>query len=407
LAGEWVSPLNAKVRQPFIEVKKLTDKVADVRKFFTERKEGIPREAVAAWEEIKKTIPTPDTFASTSIEDMEAAQAKLQPVIDNFGTVPKDINDCTVAARSRNTSLSTAIKERRAERQQTDRKLVCDTLRRYRSLDPDVLPNSVMNSDFANARRAWQQLLDNDQLKSPRYRAFAKERIEALRYIENLFVQFMVDVRKTDDAKKGEGPLKDLKSVFVTESGRDFTFNFDKGDPPDPSRFYLSRRYKGKNVMTFSSMPADWIYEHAFREPGSAPEELRWREVTPILRFSVGLYLFETMQYDEAVAHFEKLVSDETYGSIATSFAERSRKEAEARAEYLGLLKQFREAGKATDVEGVLTKLKTFGQRHEGTLFYIDVMDAQQKLSVDIYPGVADADSGELKFPKMPPAPAK
>jgi DNA integrity scanning protein DisA with diadenylate cyclase activity len=154
--------------------------------------------------------------------------------------------------------------------------------------------------------------------------------------------------------------------------------------------------------MLFGTFGMDWIYECAFKEPGTAPDKLRWRDTTPIIRFSVALFCFETMQYDAARVQFGLLENDSTYGALAQFFAERAGREAKALGDYKALLKNYREADSAAKVEAVHAALKNFGKLHAGTLFYIDVMSNSEQVTVDVYP---DPNDESLKIPVLQAAP--
>ncbi|MHC4939927.1 MAG: protein kinase domain-containing protein [Planctomycetota bacterium] len=407
LAQEWVSPINDKVRQPFGEVDRLVKLVAEARKFHEGRKEDITTAATRDWSALKKRIPAADALAAATDSDLEEALGALKPVIDNFGSAQPAMRDATIQANSRYQAIQRELKNRARELQAGDRQAIKDTLRQHRSLSASVLPNTIMTADFPAARSAWQRLLDNGNVRTPRYQAFVRERIEALRYIEWLFARFQVDVRRTRLAGRAPNPsLNSLNSEFESDSGRKFSFRFDKPDDVDPQRFWMSKKYKGKDEMLFSSFGMDWVLECAFKEPGTAPDKLRWRDVTPIIRFSVALFCFETMQYDAAVTHFELLKDDPDYGPVAVFFGDRARVEAKALADYKALLKDYREADSAAKIEAVASALKNFGKQHAGTLFYIDVMSNSEQITVDVYPDPSD-ESARIPALKAAPEPPR
>jgi hypothetical protein len=403
LDQEWVSPINDKVRQPFSEVDRLVKEVQSARAFFGQRKEDIEEAAKRDWAAIRKKIPAPEAMDAATENDLTKALEALKPVIENFGSAQPAMRDARIAANSRFQTIQRELKKRSSERQAGDRQAIKDTLRQHRSLSSSVLPNTLMTADFPAARSAWQRLLDNGSVRTPRYQAFVRERIEALRYIEYLFARFQVDVTKTKLMGRAAGaPLKSLNSEFETESGRRHSFRFEKAKQPDTQRFWLSRKYKGSDNMLFGTFGMDWVYECAFKEPGTAPDKLRWRDSTPIIRFSVALFCFETMQYDAAGVQFGLLENDPTYGVLAQFFAERARREAKALADYKALLKDYREADTAAKIEAVHAALKNFGKLHAGTLFYVDVMRNSEQVTVDVYPDPADE---SLKVPVLQAAP--
>ena len=403
LDQEWVSPINDKVRQPFSEVDRLVKEVKSARDFFGQRKEDIEEAARRDWAAIRKKIPAPEAMDAATENDLTKALEALKPVIENFGSAQPAMRDARIAANSRFQTIQRELKKRRNERQSGDRQAIKDTLRQHRSLSSSVLPNTVMTADFRAARSAWQRLLDNGSVRTPRYQAFVRERIEALRYIEYLFARFQADVTKTKLMGRAAGaPLKSLNSEFDTESGRRHSFKFEKAKQSDTQRFWISRKYKGSDTMLFGTFGMDWIYECAFKEPGTAPDKLRWRDTTPIIRFSVALFCFETMQYDAARVQFGLLENDPTYGPLAQFFAERAGREAKALGDYKALLKDYREADSAAKVEAVHAALKNFGKLHAGTLFYVDVMSNSEQVTVDVYP---DPNDESLKIPVLQAAP--
>jgi len=400
LAQEWVSPLNPRIKQSARDTKRVTDIVSKAREFFEQEKSDIPDRAESAFKTVAAQVPPAAEIAGASSEQLEKSILLLDPVIANFGNAESKIKDCWDAAQSRRRLIQQELQKRARTRVLTDRASVRDTLRANRTLDPDALPNNVMNGDFADAKSAWQRLLDAKTVKTDRYRAFVQERIESLRYIEFLFAQFRADLTKTDTLRDSkDAPLRSRHCEFPTD-GRPFRFKLEKPENDALDRFFMSKKYKGKESIRYGAFGMDWVYESIFRVPGGNPAELRWRKPTPVVRFALALFLFETMQYTDAVEMFDALAKDQTYGAVAQGFAERSRSEAAARTEYEGLLRAAREAQTTAAIKKVQESLKQFGQKHAATLFWIDVMPSARALAVDIAPAVSE------KVPPLPPAPA-
>jgi len=402
LTQEWVSPLNPKIKQSAHDTKRVTDIVTKAREFFAQEKNDIPDRAEAAWKAVEAQVPPAAQIAAANVGQLEKSIKLLDPVIETYGNAENKIKDCWDAAQSRRRLIVEELKKRKQQRILTDRAAVRDTLRAQRSLDPDVRPNNVMEADFAAARSAWQRLLDSDTVKSEQYMAFVRERIEALRYIEYLFSQFRADLIKTDGMRdSNDAPLRSRACEFTLDT-RPFRFKLEKPEDGKTDRFFMSKKYKGNDSFPYAKFGMDWIYESILRVPGGNPNELRWREPTPVVRFALAMFLFETMQYGDAVEMFTALANDPTYGAVATSFAERARLETAARAEYEALLKAGQEATTSDQVQKVMKELSQYGKKHAATLFWVDVMPHGQALAVDIAPA-ADAQVAPLPAAPAPP----
>jgi len=401
LTQVWQSPLNPNNKQSARDTKPVTDVVAKAREFFDQEKSDIPDRAEAAWSAVAKQLPPAAEIAAVSDEKLENAIKLLEPVIETFGNAQSKIKDCWDAADSRRRLIERELKSRKQSRVFTDRAAVRDTFRANRSLAQDVRPNNVMNGDFADAKSAWQRLLDNELVKTDRYRAFVRERIESLRYIEYLFSQFAHDVARTDALRSSkEAPLRSLNCEFEVEGRRQpFTFKLDTAENAATDRFFMSKKYKGKKFLLYGQFGMDWVYDCIFRVPGGSPDELRWRTPTPVVRFALALFLFETMQYADAVEVFDSLAKDKTYGTASQSFSERARVEAEARAAYETLIKAERDAKTSAEIKVIIDSLTAYGQKYAATLFWVDVMPRGRALAVDIAPDT------KLKVPPLPQAP--
>jgi hypothetical protein len=138
----------------------------------------------------------------------------------------------------------------------------------------------------------------------------------------------------------------------------------------------------------------DWVYNSILKHKGVP----RWAQMTPELHFALGAFCFETTQYADAARHFDEVLKSGDNGLTAAARSLRARAEAEAKARqaYEDILREFAAAKTSAHVLAVQAKLTAFAKDHEGTLFYLDVMDPRDKLEVDFFkPG----------FPDVPPAP--
>ena len=285
LVKEWVSPLDATDTQSARETKPVVDIVTKAREYFAQEKTDIPGRAEAAWKTVAAQVPEAAAIPAASDEELTKSLELLDPVIETWGNAEGKIRDCWEAAQSRRRLILQAIKDRKRTRLVNDRATVRDTLRSNRSLAQDVRPNNVMEAEFAAARTAWQNLLDAETVKSAPYVAFVRERIEALKYIEYLFAQFHADLAKTDDMRDSkDAPLRSRNCEFTID-GRTTKFKLEKPENDRTDAFFLSRSYKGDKSMPYAKFGMDWIYDSIFRVPGGDPNELRWREPTPVIRF--------------------------------------------------------------------------------------------------------------------------
>ncbi len=402
--AEWQSPVAADVKTAASKVKEIAEIVTKSRQYFVDEGRLIVRKAQADWDAVKGSLPpAPDTSPDG---DVERAVAALQEVeekyVDAAGKPVKEIQEIAAEAKRRRLDLAKLLDTRYATRLGADRELIRRKLRDLRSLDPSRTPNLIMNLEIGKATAEWRRLLDDGDVKSPRYRAFLEERVRMLTWIDYLFATFQRDVRITDANKEG-APLRSLDGEGVFEEGSDpFSFRFDK-PPESPYEFKLNRKFRGHDVWRFGSMPLDWVHTHCFHVPGKggAAGDIRWVEVPPVLRFALGAFCYETMQFRAAQQHFELLKDDPTYGAPATYLLQRSVREAAARAEYETLVQKGRDAKTTAEVQAVLAALKSFNSRHAGTLFLIEVMRQKDLADTDFF-GAEQVPP----IPKTPPRPA-
>ncbi|MHC4931091.1 MAG: hypothetical protein ACYTGV_02745, partial [Planctomycetota bacterium] len=301
-------------------------------------------------------------------------------------------------AKQRREAYRTALTKSRLQDLKDDRALVRTTLRKIRSLDPDVIPNLVMNLEIAQAIDWWTKHQQKGQLKTEKYKRFVEERIEMLRWIDYLFARFQ----------------KDLKDSLSNKSAAPFaTLDLDMLDPAVPEKpvetdltrpngeiyeIAFAKKIKGNRTWKLGRLPMDWVYHNVLCHK-SKP---RWKEIPAAVQFALGAFCFETMLCKEAIQHLEELTGDERYGEAARSLVERAKRELAACTAYEALLAETRKAANrrsSTYVAEIRSKLRSFHKEHEGTLFYLDVMHRNDEVRKDFF--------DEKTVPATPEAPQR
>jgi hypothetical protein len=389
----WVSPdksLTAPFDQ-FPEIKKVVD---ESRNYFKGEQDAIVTEAKEAGEAVIKAAEAVTDQADPA--SIETALQKLQEILkfgEDGGDGNAEIQTLVNRARAEMERLERIRKDRGGKALLADRTSARDLQRRLSSLDPEQQPNSIMICDFTTATAQWNQLLARDEIKTDLYRRFAKERIATASWCEFLFARFQADLEATAKGVDPK-PLTTLAVDRVPFAGKDLLDAMLTAKDSGRYKFALLKAYNGQTSWDYAKFPMDWVYNSIFLHKG-AP---RWREMTPDLHFALGAFCFETMQYKDAGRHFEEVLKtgDQRLGAAARSLKARAELEAKARQAYEGLLRELDAAKTAAAVTDVMKKVNAYTAEHEGTLFYLDVMDPKDPVKVDYF---------RDDFPETPPAP--
>jgi len=385
----YVSPLDEAVRVPATKNAKIMKVIEETRKHFRKERPLVLEQAQRDWEGVVKVADS--AVKSDVLSAIQATITELDKVIEVYPD-PADrvaeTRDWVADARRRKKELDGRVDALREQHLIADRGAVRDFLRNARSLDPRDLRNPVMNGEIPEAIRFWTSKLD--ATKTERYRAFIQERIGLLKWTDSLFRQFRVAVSDTIAGTKETAPLVSLECEIppLGDERSSHKFKFDKPSG-DPYEFVVDRKYRKSETQKFGAFPMDWVHGAVFMHEGKP----RWTEVTPALEFQLGAFCFETMQFADAAAHFEKVIELEqgaetrVLTKAATSLATRARREAEALATYVGLLDAVRVVATEADARQLQEKLKDFRQQYEGTLVFVEVMPTQSTLAKDFDEG--------------------
>jgi hypothetical protein len=395
---EWISPdkLLKQSALDFPDIKKVVD---ESRKYF----QGERQPTLDGAKSVADTVTTEASEIPKEADPaaIDAAIKRLDDIRkfrDENGPVVAEIGVLIGAARKEQLRLEGILSERTAKLLGEDRVRVRDLQRLICSLDPEM-PNSVMSCDFTKAISQWQQLLAAEKIKTELYRRFAKERIAMLQWCEFLFGRFHVDVLLS--AADGNGkPLKLLALDRVPFPGEEMKDVALTAKNAERYKFSLSKPRNRQDVFAYGEFPMDWVYNSVFLHLN----EPRWAEMTPDIHFALGAFCFETMQYKDAVRHFDEVVKadDGELGRAARSLRARAELEAKARAAYEALLREYDARTKSADMEALRKKVEAYRNDHEGTIFFLDVVDPTNPadaLKIDFHP----ADAPEV--PQAPPPP--
>ena len=394
---EWVSPVNPTLRRAalaFPDVKKVVD---ESRNYFRGEKDAIVAEAQQVGDTaIQRAEALPEEADPAAIEqaikELEEVR-KFRDEESEEGKV-KEIQDLVSGARFEQDRLERIKKQRGTKLFDADRLVVRDHQRKLCSLDPDQKPNCMMNCDFDTAVGYWNGVIVKDEVKTELYRRFAKERIAMAGWCDYLFARFHADL---EASAKGTAPTPlttlDVAVVPFPDGQNLLNAQFTAKDS-SKFKFGLNKANGGVSSWTYGRFPMDWVYNSVFKHKGV----LRWAQMTPEIHFALGAFCFETMQYADAARHFDEVLKsgDTRVSAAARSLRARADLEAKAREAYEAILREFAAAKTAAHVAAVQTKLAAFAKDHEGTLFYLDVMDPKDEVKVDFF---------QPAFPDVPPAP--
>jgi serine/threonine protein kinase len=400
----WKSPVDETLTpMGAMESEEIADVVNKAREQFESEGRLIPTLAERNWKTVQRTI-APALKEEATEEQLELALGHLDEVTTRFpssGRHQREIRDCVKEAARIQKTLQARLDRIRTTRLADDRALIRSKLRRMRSLDPDVIPNTVMVLAISPAIDEWSKLIqENGQVQTQTYRRFVSERIQMLRWIDYLFARFHDDL-KAHLIAKGDGPLLNVDIELPDPESREGEVATKLTGPEsgDIYRIWFAKKIQGQKEVKLGTLPMDWVFHRILCREGKP----RWKEVPPVLEFALGCYCFETMQPREAIVHFGALVDHPRYGQAARNLLVRAKQEWAALEEYQDILRQWRELGKqgtSAAVGELIKRLQSFHLRHEGTLFYLDVMPRNTKMRKDFFDHKNVPD-----IPKAPPRP--
>ncbi|MHC4137553.1 MAG: hypothetical protein ACYS0K_21615, partial [Planctomycetota bacterium] len=393
VAWEWVSPVDSSLRQPATVIEKIKKVVDESRKDFKKERLRILSEAKKVAEQALEKVAN---LAETAGDDEYTKLIEeLDQLVESFvHEAPgvrhvREIHRHAGAMRKERDRLTQELTKRRAERFAADRVRVRNKQRSICSLDSEQIPNLVMQCDFRSAIDEWNKLLENDEIRTERYQRFVRERVQMLRWCEYAFARFHDDLKNgnlaTLDLGDLEFPDKLLKSVKL-----------EKAQKGGPYEITVNRAYQRQKTLKLSAFPMDWVLHGLFLHEG----ELRWKDpAPPVVRFALGAFCFETMQYKEAQQQFEALLKANggRYERVAAAMAERAARERAAREDWEALCRAVENAKTTAELKELKSRMLGFSKVHGGTLFLLEVQGRRRDpVSQDFY---------DLAWPEIPKAP--
>ena len=394
---EWVSPVDSSLPpQPATEIEEIRKVVDESRKDFRKERPKILSEAKKVKDlALEKVANLPETAGDDEytklIEELDQLVGSF--VYDAPGVKHvQEIHKHAGAMRKERDRLRQELAKRRAERFAADRVLVRNRQRSLCSLDPEQIPNLVMQCDFKSAIDTWNKLLENDEIRTECYKRFVRERVQMLRWCEYAFARFHDDLKNgnlaTLDLGDLEFPDKLLKGVRLEKT--------QKGGPYEIT---INRAYQRQKTLKLSGFAMDWVLHRLFLHEG----ELRWKEpAPPVVRFALGAFCFETMQYKMAEQQFEALLKANggRYAEVAATMAERAARERAAREDWEALCRGIENAETTAELKDLKGRMLGFGKIHGGTLFLLEVQGRRRDpVTYDFF----DLDWPDI--PKAPPPP--
>jgi len=327
---------------------------------------------------VVKTYIDPDTKPSRRKDKVREARAEAKKLVESW--------------RRR-------LEERRQQRLENDLERVSRTLRTQASLDPAINPNNVMFCRPTDAIQQWAK--EQQEIKTPRFRAFVRERIELLSWYEYLFNRFHSDLQASFGGPRGARPFASLSIEVPVEPGKMIRTAFSKhpNAPGDPYRFGTRRSIAGQRGHAYHSFPLDWVYDRVFYEDGEPRWQFKNEDHEALIRFALGAFCFETMQYEAARKEFERVAAlgNERHGPAAKILAARAAREAEAKAAWAEICQASLDPKSVAETKRVAERINEYRVKYADTLFYIEVKTGGWPLSPDFY--------DPAKAPELPDVP--
>jgi tRNA A-37 threonylcarbamoyl transferase component Bud32 len=393
----WVSPVDPDLKpRPALEFGNIKEFIDQARVYYRDERPAIIKEAGTLADGAFKEAALPPDADQAAIDAAIKRLEEVRKFRDEDGPPVPEIQALIGTARDQQVDLERIVTQRTTKLLGEDRVRVRDVQRRASSLDPESLHNYVMACDFPGAIGEWQRQLAQERIKTDLYRRFVKERIAMLQWCEFLFGRFHVDVILTANGAEPK-PLKLLALDSVPFPDGDLKDVELNGKDVERYKLSLSKLRNRQSVFAYGEFPMDWVYNSVFLHLN----EPRWVEPTAEVRFALGAFCFETMQYKDAARHFDEVVkaNDERLGAAARSLKARAELETKARAAYEALLREFDAATTSADMEALKKKVEAYRADHEGTIFYLDVMDITNPadaMKIEFY---------KVEFPEVPQAP--
>jgi hypothetical protein len=215
-----------------------------------------------------------------------------------------------------------------------------------------------------------------------------------LRWCGTLYNRFHQDW-KLSVGKRDDQPFRTLDlELPIPGTDRTLDTELDKPKEGHTGVFTTKKSLKGQDEFRFANQPMDWIHNALFYR-GPNP---RWKEVKPYVRFALGAFCFETMQYAKAKEHFDKILDDPKYGAAAKALSKRAQQEADAEKEWLEICRASVAPTSTEEVKALQKRVEDFRAKFEGTIFYLDAMSPETTLARDF-------GGDPARMPELPKAP--
>ncbi len=355
------------------------------------------------WERVREQAEKlPDTAAEADIQKaIEDLEAVVETYIDPKARPKDNVRKAQREAKKLVGKWKRDLENFKKGRLAKDLALIARTLRTQSSLDPDINPNNVMFCRPKDAILQWTKTLQG--LQTPRYKAFAQERIELLSWYEYAFKRFNTDLNASFGGPKGARPFASLKisvpiagqKVFKTALAK------HKSNPQAIYQFTTRAKVRGlsKRDHAFSSFPMNWIYHGVFYEGPVLRWKFKSKDEEALIRFALGAFCFETMQYDAAREEFGKVVAlnNKRHGPAASILMQRATHEAQAQADWMEICRDSLNPKDLAAVKAIAARVMAFRTKHARTIFYIEVKSKSWPMLEDFY--------DEAKAPALPDAP--
>ncbi|MCZ6574576.1 MAG: hypothetical protein O7C98_15570, partial [Planctomycetota bacterium] len=401
LGWEWVSPVDASTRRKAVEIEAITEKLKGSREALKNKRDEA---AAKAGEDSKRVHEQVDQLtAGEDDAQWDRAIAELRTVEELFGEAEGDAKPPRIwplvrDARSRRTKLQITLNEDRERSLKADRQAIFDVVRKHSTLSPVAQFNYVQDLRLQRALEVYRGV--HGELSSERYRAWVQERIGLLLWTEWLLKRLRADIEQSSSRSKQPALVSlDLELPRPGQKPRlGRLVRFDKKHKPaSAGEINFKPRRNREEVRHLGEFPMDWVYDNVFHHEGKP----RWARLTPDLQFALGAVAFEIFQYRAARDHFQALAKDATYGEVATKLAERARLEDRAFTEYERLCKMVESEPDSTKLKALEAELGTFGRRHPGVAFLLQVLSPQNARNTEF----VGSDPVTVPLPPPPPAP--
>ena len=371
LRREWASPDGKKT--PAERSERIKNEIKLARDEAAQLLRDVVPKAQSEWD---KVLAEADATQPGDEVGIGKAIASLGVVVERFqerdAPPVRDLQDLAAKATTRRAALENDLEGIRERKRSADRELIKGKAIRIRTLSDTANSNFVMDLRLDKALEEIAAARRNAQ--TPEASEFLDGWAQRVRWMDWLLTRFRADLEASFD-KQRPSPFATLEIEVLAPAVGDTPLRPVSGSlerPRTEARLEVTIKEKSarQSVWNLGALPMDSVHDGAFHHQGKP----RWKEVDSDLRFALGIFCFETCQFDAARKHFSALVGDAKHGATANAWIDAANDEGLLLQEYTSLLKAKDEGLKAGDLQQRKAELSRLADKHPKTLLIVDIL---------------------------------